>query len=162
MSDPLSNTITIANTELVSTRDSTHHGYVMLAKTDRHLIVVHRLSYYQAPLGVANEVWHQKLFALTGDVVGSQMPQTVQWSTRSLAAAPRAIRLCGLGENGGGALTDQPPSARTSQNSAPPIRFQVISIQVRIEARMWNWNGKHTQQQQHAHKHSRIESRRRP
>jgi hypothetical protein len=79
------------NTELVSTRGSTHHGYVMLAKTDKQLIVVHCLSYYQAPLGVANEVWHQKLFALTGDVVGSQMPQTVQWSTCSLDAVPWAI-----------------------------------------------------------------------
>jgi hypothetical protein len=56
----------------------------MLAHTDKRLVVVHRLAHYQAPLGVPNKVWHQKVSAFTGDVVGSQMPQTIQWSARSL------------------------------------------------------------------------------
>jgi hypothetical protein len=34
------------NSDLISTRDSTHHGYVMLASTDKQLIVAHRLSHY--------------------------------------------------------------------------------------------------------------------
>ena len=33
------------NTKLILTRDSTNHGYVMLAKTDKRLVVVHRLSH---------------------------------------------------------------------------------------------------------------------
>jgi hypothetical protein len=52
------------NADLISTRDSTHHGYVMLAQTDKQLVVVHRLAHYQAPLGVPNEVWHQKNLCL--------------------------------------------------------------------------------------------------
>jgi hypothetical protein len=85
------------NAELVSTRDSTHHGYVMLAKTDRQLIVVHCLLYYQAPLGVANQGgWHQKLFALTGNLVGSQMPQIIQWSTCLLDVVPWAVQVSKL------------------------------------------------------------------
>lgn len=84
------------NTELIGTRDSTHHGYVMLAKTDKRLVVVHRLSYYQAPFGTTNKAWHQKLFAFTGDVMGTQMPQTIQWSARSLEILPRAIRVSKL------------------------------------------------------------------
>jgi hypothetical protein len=84
------------NSDLISTRDSTHHGYVMLASTDKRLIVAHRLSHYRAPLGVANEVWHQKLFALTGDVIGNQMPQTIQWSARSLEILSRDVQVLKL------------------------------------------------------------------
>jgi hypothetical protein len=62
------------NRDLISTWDLTHHSYVMLAWTDKRLVVVHRLTLYQAPLGVSNEVCHQKRFAFTGDVVGGQMP----------------------------------------------------------------------------------------
>lgn len=93
------------NAELISTRDSTHHGYVMLAQTDKRLVVVHRLSHYQAPLGVANEAWHQKLFAFTGDVVGSQMPQTIQWPTRSLEILARSVRVSKLNSQIGDLMT---------------------------------------------------------
>jgi hypothetical protein len=82
------------NIELIGSRDSTHHGYVMLSsRTDRHLIIVHRLSCYQAPMGVANEVcWHQRLFTFTGDVTGNQMPQTINWPAQALQILPHAVR----------------------------------------------------------------------
>jgi hypothetical protein len=49
------------NDELLDTKDTNHHGYVMISKTDSRLIVMHRLSLYLAPLGVvASEGWHQK------------------------------------------------------------------------------------------------------
>ena len=79
------------NLDLISTRDSTHHGYVMLARTDKQLVVVHRIAIYQAPLEVTNEVWHQKVFAFTGDVVGGQMPQTIGWSACSLEILARSV-----------------------------------------------------------------------
>jgi hypothetical protein len=68
----------------------------MLSKTDSKLIVLHRLSHYTTPLGVANEPWHQKLFALTGDVVGSQMPQTAQVPLRALDILPQPVKIAKL------------------------------------------------------------------
>ena len=79
------------NVELISTRDSMHHSYVMLARTDKQLIVTHRLSHYQAPIGVLSVAWQQKLFAFTGDMIGNQMPQTIQWSAHLLEVLPRAV-----------------------------------------------------------------------
>jgi hypothetical protein len=35
------------NADLLQTQDSTHHDYVLLAKSDSRLIVIHRLSQYQ-------------------------------------------------------------------------------------------------------------------
>jgi hypothetical protein len=76
------------NQDLIGSRDSTHH---MLSRTDRQLIVIHQLLYYQAPMGLANKVWQQKLFAFTGNVVGSQMPQTV--NTQALQMLMRPVRV---------------------------------------------------------------------
>jgi hypothetical protein len=84
------------NAELLQTRDSTHHGYVLLAKTDSRLIVAHRLSQYQPGLGMPVEGWHQKLFAFTGDVFENQMPQTILWPTRALEELTTATRVAKL------------------------------------------------------------------
>jgi hypothetical protein len=65
------------NDEILDTKDSNHHGYVMITNTDSKLLVLHRLSFHATALGVATEAWHQKLFAFTGDIVGDQMPQTI-------------------------------------------------------------------------------------
>jgi hypothetical protein len=72
------------NTELLQTCDSSHHGYVLLAKTNGRLIVAHRLSQYQPGLGMPGEGWHQRFFAFTGDVFENQMPQTIIGATRAL------------------------------------------------------------------------------
>jgi hypothetical protein len=82
------------NSDLIGSRDSTHHGYAMLSRTDRQLVVVHRLSYYQAPMGLADEVWHQKeLFAFTRDVAGNQMLQTINWPTQALQILPCMVKV---------------------------------------------------------------------
>jgi hypothetical protein len=65
----------------------------MLLRTDRCLIIVHQLSYYQAPMGLANKVWHQKLFVFTGNVTGSQMPHTINWVTQALQILPHPVRV---------------------------------------------------------------------
>ena len=75
------------NAELLQTRDSTHHGYVLLAKSNSRLIVAHRLSQYEPSLGMPVEGWHQQLYALTGDVFENQMPQTIMWPLRALGMA---------------------------------------------------------------------------
>jgi hypothetical protein len=72
------------NTELLQTRDSTHHGYVLLAKSYNRLIIAHRLSQYQPGLRMPVEGWHQRLFTFTGDVFENQMPQTILWPTHAL------------------------------------------------------------------------------
>jgi hypothetical protein len=73
------------NTQLLQTWDSTHHGYVILAKSDSQRIVAHRLSQYQPILlGMPVEGWHQKLFAFTGNIFENQMPQTILWPTHAL------------------------------------------------------------------------------
>jgi hypothetical protein len=84
------------NDVVLDTKDSMHHGYVMLSKTDTKIILVHHLSFHSAPLGVGNEPWHQKLFALTGDVVGNQMPQTVQLPSHALDLIPQAVKVAKL------------------------------------------------------------------
>jgi hypothetical protein len=81
------------NDLILDTKDSNHYGYVMLAKTDSKLVVLHRLSFHSAALGVANESWHQKLFAFTGDVIGDQMPQTMQLPTWALDLLPRSVKV---------------------------------------------------------------------
>jgi hypothetical protein len=72
------------NDKILVCKDSNRYGCIMLSKTDSKLIVLHCLSFYSAPLGVANEPWHQKLFALTGDNVGNQVPQTAHVPSRAL------------------------------------------------------------------------------
>jgi hypothetical protein len=78
------------------------------------LFVVHRLAHYQAPLGVPNEVWHQKLFAITGNVIGSQMPQTIQWSARSLEILARSVRVSKLNDQIGTLMN-------VGANTLPPV-----------------------------------------
>jgi hypothetical protein len=86
------------NTKLLQTKDSTHHGYVLLAKSDSRLNVAHHLSHYQPGLGMPVEGWHQKLFAFTGDVFENQMPQTIiLWPTCALELV-RATRVTKLTE----------------------------------------------------------------
>jgi hypothetical protein len=84
------------NDKILDTKDLIHHVYVMMSRTDTKIILVHRLSFHSAPLRVRNEPWHQKLFALTGDVVGSQMPQMVQLPTQALDVLSHAVKVAKL------------------------------------------------------------------
>jgi hypothetical protein len=68
----------------------------MMSKTHSRLIILHWLSFHAAPLGVANEPWHQKLFALTGDIVGNQMPQTIRVLLRGLDLLPHSVKVAKL------------------------------------------------------------------
>jgi hypothetical protein len=102
------------NADLISTQDSTHHGYVMLARTDKRLVVVHRLAHYQAPLGVPNEVWHQKLVSFTGDVIGSQMPETIHWPARSLEILACSVQVSKLNDQIGALMN-------VSVDTLPPV-----------------------------------------
>jgi hypothetical protein len=81
---------------ILDTKDSNHHGYIMISKTDNRLIVLHHLLFYSALLGVGNEPWHQKLFALTGNFIGSQMPQTTQMPVRGLDLLPHSVKVAKL------------------------------------------------------------------
>jgi hypothetical protein len=50
-------------------------------------------------MGVANKVWHQKLFtSFTGNVAGSQMPQTINWPTQALQTLLRLVRVSKITE----------------------------------------------------------------
>ncbi len=49
-------------------------------------------------IGVANEPGHQKAFALTGNIVGSQMPQTTQIPVCALDLLPRPIKVAKLAD----------------------------------------------------------------
>jgi hypothetical protein len=84
------------NNLILDTKDSNHHGYVMLAKSDSKLVVLHRLSFHLAALGVTNEPWHQKLFAFTGNIVGDQMPQMMQLPSQALDLLPHSVKVAKL------------------------------------------------------------------
>jgi hypothetical protein len=84
------------NAELLDSKDSNHHGYIMIAKTANKMLVLHHLSFHSAPLGVNSELWHQKLFSFTGDVVGDQISQTMQLPAWALNILPRSVKVAKL------------------------------------------------------------------
>jgi hypothetical protein len=63
----------------------------MVSKTLSKLIVLPLLYFHIAPLVVMNEP--SQPFAFTGDVVGDQMPQTMQHPARALDLLPRAVKI---------------------------------------------------------------------
>jgi hypothetical protein len=67
------------NQDIVTSRDTMHHGYVTMSKTDNHLLILHRTMLYTSPMGTPPNNWQDKIYAMTGDTMGNQLPQTVIW-----------------------------------------------------------------------------------
>jgi hypothetical protein len=81
------------NEEIITSRDTTHHGYVTLSKADNRLLILHRITYYPSPMGNPPNGWQDKIYALTGDTLGNQLPQTVVWPTRLLEPIGRVVKV---------------------------------------------------------------------
>jgi hypothetical protein len=72
------------NDDIVTSWDTMHHGYVTLSKADGRLLILHRITFYPSPMGNPPNSWQDKIYAMTGDTTGNQMPQMVIWPTRIL------------------------------------------------------------------------------
>jgi hypothetical protein len=81
------------NEDIVTSRDTMPHGYVSMSKTDDRLLILHRITFYPSPMGTPPNNWQDKIYAMTGDTMGNQLPQTVIWPTRLLEPIGRIVKV---------------------------------------------------------------------
>ena len=72
------------NAEILSSRDTMAHGYVTMSKNDDRILVLHRITYHSSRMGMPPKAWENQMYAVAGDVMGDQMPQTLVWPMRIL------------------------------------------------------------------------------
>jgi hypothetical protein len=73
------------NAEILSSRDTMAHGYVTMYKNDDRILVLPRIAYQSARMGMPRpKAWENQMYTVTGNVMGEQMPQTLVWPTHIL------------------------------------------------------------------------------
>jgi hypothetical protein len=73
------------NAEILSSRNTMAHGYVTMSKNHDQILVLHRITYHGAQMGMPPKPWENQMYVLAGDVMGEQMPhQTFVWPAHIL------------------------------------------------------------------------------
>ena len=78
--------------EVIQTKE-VPQAFLMLAADDDRLLIAHRLCYFPKPLGAPARSWEEKVIGLTGDVMGNQLPQALNFNGMLLRGTSRAIRV---------------------------------------------------------------------
>ena len=78
--------------EIVQTKE-VPQAFLMLAADDNCLLLAHRLCYFPKPLGAPARSWEERVIGLTGDVMGTQLPQALHFNGSLLRSLSRTVKV---------------------------------------------------------------------